>query len=82
VCKEAGARHEILILHTNIRWLSKCKVLSRFYELKNELLEIFAAEKLKFVALIKDETWCSKVAYLADIFGHLNSPNASMQWKE
>jgi hypothetical protein len=80
--KEAGACHETLVLHTNIRWLSKGKVLSRFYELRNELLEIFATEKPEFAALIKDETWQSKVAYLADIFGHLNSFNASMQGKE
>jgi hypothetical protein len=38
MCKEAGARHETLVLHTNIRWLSKGKVLSKFYELRNELL--------------------------------------------
>ena len=52
-----------------------------FWELKNELLQMFAAEKPEFAALISDETWCSKVAYLADIFGHLNI-NASMQGKE
>jgi hypothetical protein len=43
--KEAGARHETLVLHTNIRWLSKGKVFSRFYELRNELLGTFATEK-------------------------------------
>jgi hypothetical protein len=62
--------------------LSKGKVLSRFFELRNELLEIFATEKFEFAALIKDETWCSKVANPADIFGHLNSLNTSMQAKE
>jgi hypothetical protein len=67
MCKEAGARHETPVLHTNIRWLSKGKVLFRFYELRNELLEIVATEKPEFAALIKDETWCSRVAYLADI---------------
>jgi hypothetical protein len=82
MCKEAGARHETLVLHTNIHWLSEGKVLSRFYELKNELLDIFATEKPEFAALIKDETWCSKIAYLANIFAHLNSLNASMQGKE
>jgi hypothetical protein len=82
MCKEAGARYETLVLHTIIRWLFKGKVLSRFYELRNELLEIFVTEKSEFAALIKDETWCSKVAYLVDIFEHLNILNASMQGKE
>jgi hypothetical protein len=49
---------------------------------RNELLEISATKKPEIAALIKDEIWCSKVAYLADIFGHLNSLNASMQGKE
>jgi hypothetical protein len=80
--KEAGACHETPVLHTNIRWLSKGKVLFRFYQLRNELLDIFATEKPEFAALIKEETWCSKVSYLADIFGHLNSLNASMQGKK
>jgi hypothetical protein len=82
MCREAGARHETVVLHTNIRWLSNGKVLSRFYELRNKVLETFATEKPEFAALIKDETWCSKVVYLADIFGHLNNLNASMQVME
>jgi hypothetical protein len=62
MCQEAGALHDTLVLHTEIHWLSRGKVLSRFYELKNELLQMFAAENPEFAALIGDETWCSKVA--------------------
>jgi hypothetical protein len=76
--KSWARKQELVMRH----WLSKGKVLSRFYELRNELLEIFATEKPEFAALIKDQTWCSKVAYLADTFGHLNCLNASMQGKE
>jgi hypothetical protein len=53
------ARKQELVMR---RWFSKGKVLSRFYELRNEFLEIVATEKPEFAALIKDETWCSKVA--------------------
>lgn len=81
MCQEAGTLHETLVLHTDIRWLSRGKVLSRFYELKNELLRVFATEKPEFATLINDEAWCSKVAYLVDIFTHLNTLNASMQGK-
>ncbi|KAL4104841.1 hypothetical protein QTP88_020117 [Uroleucon formosanum] len=45
MCHEAGSKHDTLVLHTEIRWLSK-------------------------------------VAYLADIFYHLNYLNESMQGKE
>jgi hypothetical protein len=51
MCQEAGALHDTLVLYTEICWLSN--------ELKNELLQMFAAEKPEFAALISDETWCS-----------------------
>ncbi|XP_025413407.1 zinc finger BED domain-containing protein 5-like [Sipha flava] len=44
MCEEAGSRYEVLVLHTEIRWLSKGKVLNRFYEMKNELLQLFNNE--------------------------------------
>jgi hypothetical protein len=31
MCHEAGSRHDTLVLHTDIRWLSECKVLARFF---------------------------------------------------
>jgi hypothetical protein len=34
MCHEAGSRHYTLVLHIDIRWLSKSKVLVRFFELK------------------------------------------------
>jgi hypothetical protein len=32
--QEAGSRHDTLVLHTDIRWISRSKVLARFYELR------------------------------------------------
>lgn len=82
MCHEAGSKHDTLVLHTEIRWLSKGKVLQRFYELKNELSRLFSAEKPDFAMYLNDTEWCAKVAYLADIFYHLNCLNESMQGKE
>jgi hypothetical protein len=70
MCHEAGS-HDTLVLHTDIRWLSKGKVLARFFELKNELLNMFSIENPDFAVQLNDEEWCAKVAYLADIFSHL-----------
>jgi hypothetical protein len=82
MCREAGSKHDTLVLHTKIRWLSRGKVLQRFYEFKNELSRLFSAEKPNFAEYLNDTEWCAKLAYLADIFYHLNCLNESMQGKE
>jgi hypothetical protein len=43
---------------------------------------MFSIENPDFVAQLNDEKWYAKVAYLADIFSHLNYLNESMQGKE
>ena len=68
-----------LIIQTEVQWLSKGKVLTRFYELRNELLIYFTMENCKYCDLLIDEIWCSKLAFLAYIFEHLNYLSSSMQ---
>jgi len=83
ICKDLGSDHCTLLLHTEIRWLSKGKVLSRFYELRQELCQFFQNEycREEFVAMLTDPVWCCKLAYLVDIFEILNNLNTSMQGK-
>ena len=78
ICAGMEAEHSTLIQHTKIRWLSK--VLARFYELREELLIFCSQENLnEFVECLRDDHWCSKLAYLADIFHTLNLLNSGMQ---
>ncbi len=37
LCQELGAEHEQLLFHTEVRWLSKGRVLHRLYELRSEV---------------------------------------------
>ena len=55
-------------------------MLSHFYELSEELLTFCLQENLKeFVECLSDDRWCSKLAYLADIFHEPNILNSGMQ---
>lgn len=81
LCEEMGAEHQSLLLHTAVRWLSRGKVLDRLYELREELKVFLSEENSAHAALVADEQWWAKLAYLADIFKHLNELNTKMQGK-
>lgn len=78
-CQEVGSEHEVLLYHTEVRWLSRGRILSRLVELRVELA-IFLREKESDLA---DKLDCPHfihyLAYLADIFSILNELNTSLQ---
>lgn len=45
-----------VINHNQVRWLSRAKVLKKFYNLKEEI-EIFMIERKNPVTELKDENW-------------------------
>lgn len=80
LCIAMESKHLCLILHTEVRWLSRGKVLSRVFELKDEMLAFFRNEKMSdFCDCLDNEFWCAKLAYMADIFQHLNVVNTGLQ---
>lgn len=82
LCEHMGSEHKQLFLHTEVRWLSRGNVLKRFFELRDEI-RIFLLEdnhdKFQLKHKLCDFAWLSKVAYLADIFQHLNILNTKLQ---
>lgn len=68
------SQYETLVLYTEIRCLSKSKVLTRFFEMKNELLKFFNNEDptSNFITKLSKSKLCAKLAYLINIFSYLN----------
>ncbi|GFX05790.1 SCAN domain-containing protein 3 [Trichonephila clavipes] len=80
LCQAMEAKYEYLLLHTEVRWLSRGKVISRVLKLKDEMKIFFEQNKnYEFVHLLEDQIWCTKLAYLSDIFVIFNNINSSMQ---
>ena len=63
-----------------MRWLSRSKVLTRVFDLRDELKTFFYKKsKAQFEALFGDKNQLHKIAYLVEIFAILNELNLSLQ---
>src|SRR5690606_598530 len=81
LCEDMGTSHTSLSLHTEVRWLSRGRVLSRLFELRNEVLVFSAERNLELFENFRHIDWLQRLAYLADIFSKLNQVNISLQGK-
>ncbi|XP_075998413.1 SCAN domain-containing protein 3-like [Genypterus blacodes] len=86
VAESEDATDDDLLLHNDVRWLSKGKALDRFCVLLNEIKAFLGMSKSIAAAdhliLLEDEKFMSNVAFLSDIFGHLNQLNLQPQGRD
>lgn len=79
LCNVMGSEHQGLLLHTEVRWLSRGNVLSRLYELRDEVRIFLTDQRSPLAEHLTDPGWVTKLAYLSSIFEKLNVLNMSLQ---
>ena len=78
--KDMDTDHSALLYHTQVRWLSKGNVLSRIFELREEIkLFLLARQKHDLLLAFGGDGFFTHLAYLADIFEALNQLNKKLQ---
>uniref|UniRef100_A0A674I7K9 SPIN-DOC-like zinc-finger domain-containing protein n=1 Tax=Terrapene triunguis TaxID=2587831 RepID=A0A674I7K9_9SAUR len=69
-----------LIYHTEVRWLSRGRVLQRLVALKEEVAKFLENGPIKFPEL-ENESWNQDLFFFCDITAHLNDLNIQLQGK-
>lgn len=78
---EMDAQYGDVLYHQEVRWLSRGKVLKRFFDLRGEIRD-FLSSKGSNVDIFSDEKWLSDLAFLVDITALLNQLNLQLQGKD
>ncbi|XP_033494858.2 NACHT, LRR and PYD domains-containing protein 3-like isoform X2 [Epinephelus lanceolatus] len=81
--EDGGANANDLLLHNNVRWLSKGNALGRFWSVQKEitafLKQVQSQRATQFSLSLQDEHKIDMVAFLVDITSHLNELNLKLQ---
>ena len=77
--EKMGNEHQVLLFHTEVRWLSREKILTCMAKLKEEIAIFLQEYQSNFVDKFEDEVFILSLSYLADIFSHFNDLNMCKQ---
>ena len=75
ICEENDAEYETLLFHNTVRWLSRGRALKRVFLLREELYQFLTEKGHKF----NDPHFLAKLAFLTDVFTHMNFLNTNLQ---
>ncbi|XP_057203176.1 general transcription factor II-I repeat domain-containing protein 2B-like [Triplophysa rosa] len=80
---EVSATYGDLLMHTDIRWMSRGKCLERFFALRTEV-PVFLEDSIKsdtsaYCSNLRDPEFLCDLAFLTDMTAHLNNLNTQLQ---
>ena len=78
--EDVEAEYGDLVYYCEVRWLSKGKMLKRFYDLRSEIFK-FMEMKGKSIPELSDDGWVRDLAFLVDFTSYLNHLNSKLQGK-
>ncbi|MBN3277258.1 GT2D2 protein, partial [Polyodon spathula] len=79
--EESEAEHTDLLLHTDVRWLSRGKFLQRFGDLLFEIKEFLPSKDAEYKQF-EDKVWLLDLAFLTNVTVRLNELNLALQGKD
>lgn len=82
ICDDTGALHHNLLYHTEVRWLSKRKVLTKVMELRAELLVYLQQAYSNYSEFISDPEFLLKFAFLSNLLERLNNLNKTLHGRD
>jgi hypothetical protein len=74
-----GRDHVTLLQDTEVRWLSRGKVLTHCFEVRDELKVIFTDHNFHLSDRLHNDEFLKRLAYLGDVFSHMNGLNLGLQ---
>ena len=78
-CEEVGSEFTVLLYHTQVRWLSRGRVLRRVVEVYDEVVQFLRHQNSPLADELDSLQTRKQIAYLADVFELLNQLNLSLQ---
>jgi hypothetical protein len=81
-CQEVGATHELMLYHTEVRWLSHGQSSLVLWNLELRFAMFLREKEKKLREELETLGFIVSLAYLAGIFSHLNELNISLQGSE